>query len=347
MRRYPTLRWSESRPEVLDQTLLPHDVAYVRCEHLDTMAEAIRTLRVRGAPAIGLAAGLGLALVAEKTEATSIASLRAELDHSAGILAGTRPTAVNLFWALQRMRQLWAREWRDVGGLRHAVLTEALAMIEEDQQACRAMGAHGAALLPDPCRVLTHCNAGYLATADYGTALAVVYVAHEQGKRVSVWADETRPLLQGARLTAWELRDAGIPVTLICDNMAATVMSRGEVDVVITGADRIAANGDAANKIGTMGVAILATYFGIPFYVVAPRSTIDLAAATGNSIPIEERDPREVTHIRGVHIAPSDVTVFNPAFDVTPAGLITAIITEEGVHRPPYVESLRVRLTER
>ncbi|MBN1426610.1 S-methyl-5-thioribose-1-phosphate isomerase [Candidatus Fermentibacteria bacterium] len=340
MRRYPTLRWSDDAPEILDQTLLPHEVCYLRCAELDTLAEAIRMLRVRGAPAIGLAAALGLARVAVQSAAVSVPELAGELERAAGVLGETRPTAVNLFWAIQRMRALWSREWGDPQELGRAAVAEALEMMEEDRRACRAMGMHGAALLPDPCRVLTHCNAGYLATADYGTALAVVYVAHEQGKRVSVWADETRPLLQGARLTAWELQEAGIPVTLICDNMAASVMAKGEVDAVITGADRIAANGDTANKIGTLGVAVLARHFDIPFYVVAPRSTIDLATASGRDIPIEERASHEVSHVRGVQVAPAGIRVFNPAFDVTPAELVAAIITEEGVHRPPYGDSL-------
>lgn len=340
MRRYPTLRWRDDAPEVLDQTLLPHEVRYLRCTELEVMADAIRMLRVRGAPAIGLAAALGLARVAVQSSVASVGELAGELELAAGVLAGTRPTAVNLFWAIRRMRVVWSREWSQTGELREAVLAEALAMMEEDRRVCRAMGVHGAALLPDPCRVLTHCNAGYLATADYGTALAAVYVAHEQGKKVSVWADETRPLLQGARLTAWELDEAGIPVTLICDNMAASVMAGGEVDVVITGADRIAANGDTANKIGTLGVAVMARHFGIPFYVAAPRSTIDLSTARGSDIPIEQRASREVSHIGGVQVAPSGVCVFNPAFDVTPAGLVTAILTEDGVHRPPYGDSL-------
>ncbi len=336
MRRYPTLRWHEGALELLDQTLLPHEVRYVRCEDLHAVAEAIRTLRVRGAPAIGLAAALGIASVAQRSRASSPEALRDELEQARGVLASTRPTAVNLFWALARVGAVWEKRWPDVGALREAILGEALAMVEEDRQACHAIGVHGAALLPDPCRVLTHCNAGYLATADYGTALSVVYVAHAQGKRVSVVADETRPLLQGARLTAWELQDAGIPVTLICDSMAATMMAQGEVDVVITGADRIASNGDTANKVGTLGVAILARHFGIPFYVAAPRSTIDSSLPSGREIPIEERSSEEVTSICGVRIAPAGVAVRNPAFDITPAELISAIITEEGVHRPPY-----------
>lgn len=341
MRRFPTMRWAEGALEILDQTQLPHRTHYVRCTDVETVAEAIRTLRVRGAPAIGLAAALGLAVVAHQSRAPGVEDLVAELERARAILAATRPTAVNLFWALERMAAVWRRPWDHVGALRDAVVREALAMMEEDAAVCRLIGEHGASLMWDGCRVLTHCNAGYLATSDYGTALAALYVASERGMRLHVWADETRPLLQGARLTTWELSEAGIPVTLICDNMAASVMARGWVDVVITGADRIAANGDVANKIGTLGVAVLAHHFGIPFYVAAPWSTVDLSTPTGRDIPIEERDPSEVTCLGGVRVAPHGVKVFNPAFDVTPAHLVTAIVTERGVHRPPYEESLR------
>ncbi len=338
--RKPTLRWVDGAVELLDQTLLPHEVKYLRCEDIDTLAEAIKSLRVRGAPAIGLAAALGIALKAGKNDSSNREALIEDLEETASVLAATRPTAVNLFWAIERMRSIWCLPDISTDELRQAVVNEALEMVVEDTGICRALGEHGATLLPDSCHVLTHCNAGYLATADYGTALAAIYVAHEQGKTVHVWADETRPLLQGARLTTWELKEAGIPVTLICDDMAATVMASGRVDLVITGADRIAANGDAANKIGTLGLAVLANHFGIPFYIAAPKSTVDFAISSGESIPIEERSPHEVTHLAGKQIAPHGVDVFNPAFDVTPNSLISAIITEDGVHRPPYDATL-------
>jgi methylthioribose-1-phosphate isomerase len=301
-------------------------------------------LRVRGAPAIGLAAALGMAMAGLQSSRTDSTGFIIEMENTSRQLASTRPTAVNLFWALNRMERIWRSERLGVEEKKQSLVNEACSMIEEDRRICRSIGKHGAMLLPDPCTVLTHCNAGYLATADYGTALAPVYVAHEQGRTVSVYADETRPLLQGGRLTTWELHDAGVPVTLICDDMAATTLASGVIDLIITGADRIAANGDAANKIGTMGLAILADYFSIPFYIAAPISTIDFGLENGSQIPIEERDAVEVTHIRGNRIAPEGIGVFNPAFDVTPASLITAIITEKGVHKPPFDVSLRESL---
>jgi methylthioribose-1-phosphate isomerase len=338
--RRPTLRWVDNTVELLDQTLLPHQVTYIRCEDIDTLAQAIRDLKVRGAPAIGLAAALGIAMAAVRDRSDSAAELIQNLDRNAEALAATRPTAVNLFWALNRMRGVWASGGSSADDIKEAVVSEALQMLEEDRRDCRAIGEHGASLLPDSCTVLTHCNAGYLATADYGTALAIVYVAHDQGKRVHVYADETRPLLQGARLTTWELQEAGIPVTLICDGMAASVMASGRVDLVITGADRIAANGDTANKIGTLGLAVLARHFDIPFYIAAPVSTIDFDIAGGVEIPIEERSAHEVRSVADTPVAPFDVPVYNPAFDVTPATLIAAIVTERGVHRPPYEYTL-------
>lgn len=342
--RRETLRWVNDAVELLDQTLLPHEVKYIRCDTVETLCEAIRMLRVRGAPAIGLAAALGMAMAGLQNTRKDSTGFIIEMENTSRQLAATRPTAVNLFWALNRMERIWRSERLGVKEKKQNLVNEACSMIEEDRQICRSIGKHGATLLPDPCTVLTHCNAGYLATADYGTALAPVYVAHEQGRTVSVYADETRPLLQGGRLTTWELHDAGVPVTLICDDMAATTLASGVIDLIITGADRIAANGDAANKIGTMGLAILAEYFNIPFYIAAPISTIDFGLENGSRIPIEERDATEVTHIRGNRIAPEGIGVFNPAFDVTPSSLITAIITEKGVHKPPFDVSLRESL---
>lgn len=339
--RRETLRWADDAVELLDQTLLPHEIKYIRCDTVETLCEAIRMLRVRGAPAIGLAASLGMAMAGLQSSRKDLTGFIIEMEKVSAQLAATRPTAVNLFWALNRMERIWRSNEYDVEDKKRRLISEACKMLDEDRQICRSIGKHGATLLPDPCVVLTHCNAGYLATADYGTALAPVYVAHDQGRSVSVYADETRPLLQGGRLTTWELNDAGVPVTLICDDMAATTLASGVIDLVITGADRIAANGDAANKIGTLGLAILADYFDIPFYIAAPVSTIDFGLDNGSHIPIEERSASEVTHIAGKRIAPEGISVFNPAFDVTPASLITAIITEKGVHKPPYNVSLR------
>jgi len=339
--RRETLRWANGAVELLDQTLLPHEITYIRCQDTETLCEAIRMLRVRGAPAIGLAAALGIAMAGLKNPRKDPTGYIIEMEKVSTQLAATRPTAVNLFWALNRMERIWRSEEIAVEEKKKRLVNEACLMIDEDREICRSMGKHGATLLPDPCTILTHCNAGYLATADYGTALAPVYVAHEQGRSVSVYADETRPLLQGGRLTTWELHDAGVPVTLICDDMAATTLASGIIDLVITGADRIAANGDAANKIGTMGLAILAHHFNIPFYIAAPVSTIDFGLTDGSKIPIEERAASEVTHIGSKRIAPEGIGVFNPAFDVTPASLITAIITEKGVHKPPFDVSLR------
>jgi methylthioribose-1-phosphate isomerase len=293
-------------------------------------------LRVRGAPAIGIAAAYGLCLGMQAAAGADEPAFFARLDESADYLASSRPTAVNLFWALERMRQTahQGRGRRTVAQIVDDLLAEARAIHEEDRQMCRAIGRHGAELLADGQGVLTHCNAGGLATADYGTALAVFFAAAESGKRIHVYADETRPLLQGARLTAWELKQRGIPVTLICDSMAPLVMREDRVQAVVVGADRIAANGDAANKIGTYGVALAAAAHGVPFYVAAPTSTFDLSLASGEAIPIEQRDPREVTHGFGRQTAPDGVDVYNPAFDVTPARLIRALICEKGVIQP-------------
>ena len=330
---------------LLDQTLLPTETREIACRDVATVWEAIRALRVRGAPAIGLAAAYGLCLAAQEARGQAPGDLVACVGRAARYLATSRPTAVNLFWTLARMERRLADAARpaalgdptppaEVDRLRAALLAEARAIHDEDRQDCRRIGQWGAPLLADVEGVLTHCNAGGLATADYGTALALIFAAHEQGHRLHVYVDETRPLWQGARLTAWELRGRGIEATLICDSMAAQVMRSGRVQAVVVGADRIAGNGDTANKIGTYGVAVLARAHGIPFYVAAPASTFDLSLATGSGIPIEERDPREITHPLGKAIAPEGIAVYNPAFDVTPAELITAIVCERGVIRP-------------
>ncbi len=321
----------------MDQTRLPVEEVERSCATWPEVADAIRTLVVRGAPAIGVAAAFGVALAARRSGARDFEGLLADLEEAIKGLGATRPTAVNLFWALERMRRLvLAGRGRPLDEIRAGLLTEAQAILDEDLAANRAMGAHGAALVPAGARILTHCNAGALATAGYGTAVGVIRAAHAQGKVALVWVDETRPVLQGSRLTAWEMVKEGIPHRLISDVAAASVMQRGEVDLVVTGADRIAANGDTANKIGTYGVAVLARHHGIPFYVAAPFSTIDPAIASGAAIVIEERDPAEVRQLGGRQIAPSESPVYNPAFDVTPAELIGAIITERGVYRPPY-----------
>ena len=337
----PTLRWVggvDGHLRLIDQTRLPLDCVEIDCRDVESVWEAIRSLRVRGAPAIGIAAAYGVCvgLTAGTGLENSDAKLFARLDEVAAYLATSRPTAVNLFWALDRMKRVAAglRGQAPPSEIRERLLAEARAIEDEDRRTCREIGRHGAKLLRDGQGVLTHCNAGGLATADYGTALAVFFTAHEQGKRLHVYADETRPLLQGARLTAWELSRRGIDVTLICDSMAAQVMREGRVQAVVTGADRIAANGDTANKIGTYAVALAAAAHGIPMYVAAPASTFDLTLADGEGIPIEERDPREITHGFGRQTAPEGVKVYNPAFDVTPARLIKAIICERGIIEP-------------
>jgi methylthioribose-1-phosphate isomerase len=327
-----TLAWTGSALRLLDQTKLPAETVYVDITDERQMHDAIRRLVVRGAPAIGIAAAFGVYLGVRNAGTIDA------LDRVCDYLATSRPTAVNLFWAIERVRRVGRERGAD------AILAEAIAMIVEDHRVNRAIGEHGLRLLDsianrpsaigDPINVLTHCNAGGLATAGYGTALAPVYLGHEQGRRFHVYVDETRPLMQGSRITAYELMRNRVPATLICDTMTASVFSQGKVDAVIVGADRIAANGDTANKIGTLGVAILAHHFGVPFYVAAPTSTIDVATKTGAQIPIEERDATEVTRFAGTPSAPDGVAVYNPAFDVTPAGLITAIITERGVVSP-------------
>ena len=331
------LRWTGDRLVLVDQTRLPVEEVERSCATWAEVADCIRSLVVRGAPAIGVAAAFGVALAARQSGAREYEGLLADLEEAIKGLGATRPTAVNLFWALERMRRLiLAGRGRPLDEIRAGLLAEAQAILDEDLAANRAMGAHGAALVPAGARILTHCNAGALATAGYGTAVGVIRAAHAQGKVALVWVDETRPVLQGSRLTAWEMVKEGIPHRLISDVAAASVMQSGQVDLVVTGADRIAANGDTANKIGTYGVAVLARHHGIPFYVAAPFSTIDPAIASGASIVIEERDPAEVRSLGGRQTAPAESPVFNPAFDVTPAELIAAIITERGVYRPPY-----------
>ncbi len=336
------LRWEDESLFLLDQTRLPREEVWLRCTTVEEVARAIEEMRVRGAPAIGATAAYGVALGARKGDDPLAAALAA-----AERLRVTRPTAVNLFWALERMTAR-ARALAPQGpeAVRTGLLEEAHRIAEEDVATNRAIGRHGAELLPNPCRVLTHCNTGSLATVEYGTALGVIRTAWEAGKELHVWVDETRPFLQGARLTAWELQKLGIPYTLISDNMAGHFMQRGQVDAVIVGADRIAANGDTANKIGTYTLAVLCAHHGIPFYVAAPTTTVDLSLPSGEAIPIEERSAEEVTHCRGVPIAPEGAPAAHPAFDVTPAALITAIITEEGVIRPPFEDGLR-RAVER
>ena len=338
-----TVRWtSDGGLEVVDQTLLPTEFKRIRLDTLAGVWDAIKQLKVRGAPAIGVCAAFGVLVGIREKAPKDAAGVVQAVQESADYLATSRPTAVNLFWALDRMRRV-ANEHADVGSL-EALLNrldnEAREICEEDKRLCRAIGEHGAPLIHDGDGVLTHCNAGGLATADYGTALAVMFRAHELGRRFRVYADETRPLLQGARLTTWELMQAGIDVTLICDNMAAQVMREGKVQLVVVGADRIAANGDAANKIGTYGLALLAKAHDIPFYVAAPYSTFDRSLASGHEIPIELRDPAEVTHGFGRQTAPDGVKVYSPAFDVTPAELIAGFVTERGILRPPYSEGV-------
>jgi methylthioribose-1-phosphate isomerase len=341
-----TIEWigdAKGFVRLIDQTKLPTRLEYRDCRTVEEVWEAIRTLRVRGAPAIGIAAAMGVVVGMQTLTDRSRGAFGKRLQEVAAYLRTSRPTAVNLFWALNRMqRRVQGRtEELSPDQLRAQLLEEARAIQDEDHEMCRAIGRVGADLIRDGQGVLTHCNAGGLATADYGTALAVMFTAAEQGRRFQVFADETRPLLQGARLTAWELQQRGIDVTLLCDNMAAQVMKEGRVHLVIVGADRIAANGDTANKIGTYGVALLAKAHGIPSYVAAPSSTFDLSLPTGDAIPIEERDTREVTHGFGVQTAPDGVKVYNPAFDVTPARLIAGIITEKGLIQPVHEAMIR------
>jgi methylthioribose-1-phosphate isomerase len=338
-----TLRWTPAGVVMLDQRALPGEERYLTLETLEEVAGAIEQMVIRGAPAIACAAALGVALVASRSRATRVSELVDEVDVALERLARTRPTAVNLFWALDRMRDRMRalHDCGDVEQLRAGLIAEAERLLEADLKTNRAIGANGLSLVPDGARVLTHCNAGALATSGYGTALGVVRAAAESGRTISVVADETRPFLQGSRLTAWELARDGIPVSVITDGMAGHLMSQGEVDLVIVGADRIAANGDVANKIGTYPLAVLAREHGLPFHVAAPLSTVDLATPDGASIPIEQRSSREVEELAGIRLVPDGVTARHPAFDVTPARLVTGIITEAGIARAPYAETLK------
>ena len=344
-----TLRWIDGvngHLMLIDQTLLPAEFKEIECRSVEAVWEAIKSLRVRGAPAIGIAAAYGVCIGLQTAAGQNATQFYQRLYQVTDYLATSRPTAVNLFWALDRMKRVAGAQCGRASpeDVAETLLTEARLIHDEDRAMCRAIGRFGAELLHDGQGVLTHCNAGGLATADYGTALAVFFAAHESGKRLHIYADETRPLLQGARLTAWELQQRGIDTTLICDSMAAQVMREGRVQAVVVGADRIAANGDTANKIGTYGVALLAAAHEIPFYVAAPTSTFDLSLASGEQIPIEERDPREVTHGFGRQTAPEGIDVYNPAFDVTPARLIRAIICERGVIEPVNEATIRAML---
>ncbi|HLY98019.1 MAG TPA: S-methyl-5-thioribose-1-phosphate isomerase [Candidatus Angelobacter sp.] len=337
-----TLEWTDSGVRFIDQTRLPVEEIYQTCRTYQEVATAIRDMIVRGAPAIGVAAAMGIALGIQQSSAKDAASLGNEFSEITKVIGATRPTAVNLFWAIHRMTEKFASlSGQSIAEIKAALVREAQEMYAEDIAANEAMGAHGATLMPASGGVLTHCNAGGLATCGYGTALGVIRSALSSGKQIHVYADETRPFLQGARLTAWELMKDGIPTTVIADNMAGAMMKQGKIKAVVVGADRIAANGDVANKIGTYTVAILAKEHAIPFYVAAPWSTVDMNTPHGDQIPIEQRSPKEVTHHAGKQVAPDGVRVENPAFDVTPAKYIAAIITERGIARTPYGDSLR------
>ena len=340
----PTIEWQDDVIVMVDQRKLPGQEIYVRCRTAPEVAKAIRTMVIRGAPAIGVAAALGIALGMRRSTAKGTRQFAVEFQKICDLMAATRPTAVNLFWAIDRMKQAFAQgaqAGESPEELAARLERESRSIHDEDVASCRAMGGHGAALLADGARVLTHCNAGALATAGYGSALGVIRAAVEQGKHIAVFADETRPFLQGARLTAWELVREGISTTVITESMAGPLMRGGEIDLVVVGADRIAANGDTANKIGTYTVAVLAHEHSIPFYVAAPLSTIDLSTPDGDHIPIEERDQREVTHLGASRLTPEGAKIRNPAFDITPYRYIAGVITERGIFRPPYSESLR------
>jgi methylthioribose-1-phosphate isomerase len=337
-----TLEWTDQGVRFIDQTKLPTEEVYVTCTTHQQVAEVIRNMVVRGAPAIGVAAAMGVALGIKNSTAESTGDLKSEFDEICELISKTRPTAVNLFWAIRRMQEKFERiRIRPIPQIKQSLIEEAQRMHAEDIAANQSMGRHGATLMPSSGGVLTHCNAGALATAGYGTALGVIRAAVEQGKKIHVYADETRPFLQGSRLTAWELMKDGIPTTVISDNMAGAMMKQGKIGAIVVGADRIAANGDVANKIGTYTVAVLAKEHGIPFYVAAPISTVDMECPDGSQIPIEQRNGKEVTHIAGRQMVPDGVAVENPAFDVTPAKYVAAIITERGIAKAPYQDSLR------
>ena len=346
----PTIDWEDGEVVMVDQRKLPAREVYVRSRSAKDVAKAIRTMVIRGAPAIGVAAAMGVTLELRRSRASGTTQLATEFYRACDLLAATRPTAVNLFWAIERMKRVFAAAMlagQSVDELKATIEAESARIHDEDVASCKALGRHGAEVVPADGRVLTHCNAGALATGGYGSALGVVRAAVEAGKRVAVFADETRPFLQGARLTAWELLRDGIETTVITDGMSGALMRSGQVDVVVVGADRIAANGDVANKIGTYTVAVLAREHDIPFYVAAPVSTIDLSTPDGAAIPIEERDPKEITHIGTTQLAPEGAAVWNPAFDVTPARFVAGIITEHGICRPPFDESLKAVCAER
>ena len=345
MKDFKIIEWLGDRIKIIDQTELPHKEVFMELRDYREVADAIKKLRIRGAPDIGVAAAYGLALGAQAIKASSKDEFLTKLRPVTKTLASSRPTAVNLFWALERMNKV-AQAGKHVSQIEAALIAEAKRIEAENDEANRRLSELGAELIKDGFTILTHCNTGSLATAAYGTALGVIKMAREQGKKVKVYATETRPLLQGARLTTWELLKENIPVTLITDSMAGYFMSQGVINCAIVGADRIAANGDVANKIGTYTLAVLATENGIPFYVAAPVSTIDISLTSGADIPIEERNPDEVTHIQGIRIAPAGVKAANPAFDVTPHCYISAIITEKGVIREPYVEKLKKLTSE-
>src|SRR5215467_10592499 len=336
-----TLEWTDKGVRFIDQTKLPTEETYVTCKTHEQVADVIRNMVVRGAPAIGVAAAMGIALGVNNSKAETTGDLKRDFDQICDLIGKTRPTAVNLFWAIRRMQEKFERiRIRSIPQIKQELIDEAQRMHAEDVAANQAMGRHGASLMPNEGGVLTHCNAGALATAGYGTALGVIRAAVEQGKKIHVYADETRPFLQGSRLTAWELMKDGIPTTVISDNMAGAMMKRGKIGAIVVGADRIAANGDVANKIGTYTVAVLAKEHGIPFYVAAPWSTVDMQTPDGSRIPIEQRAAREITHVGEKQVTPEGVAVENPAFDVTPSKYVAAIITERGVARAPYEESL-------
>lgn len=343
-----TIYWDNNTVKLIDQTRLPHELSYIDCRTKEDIWNAIKALKIRGAPAIGVAAGFGVYLGMRDFIGDSLGDFKKEIEHVTAYLLSVRPTAVNLPWALNRMKKVVLESpEKDIQYLKGVLLKEAQEILEEDKDICRGMARFGAKFIKSGSNILTHCNAGGLATADYGTALGVLFYAKEEGKKIHVYVDETRPVLQGCRLTSWELMQEDIPCTLICDNMAATLMKQKRIDMIIVGGDRIARNGDTANKIGTYGLACLAYMHKIPFYVAAPRSSFDLSIENGTLIPIEERNPEEVACIGNIRIAPKGINIYNPAFDVTPADFITAFITEHGIIEPPFGENIPQKLVEK